>query len=445
MRRPPFRVLAVGLCLLAVGALFLALLRPVHARTADVYVHARIEGVINPIEARHVNRAVERARQENARFVLITLDTPGGLVSSMQDIVAALTNAGVPVVVYVEPRAAQATSAGAFILLAADVAAMSPGTRVGAAHPVAAGEALDETLDKKATNSLASLIRSLADRRGRPADLAEGMVRESTSYTAEEAREKKLVEVLAVNEADLLQKLHGRKLHDGRELATRGLVRIDVPLSSIDRFLDRIADPTLTSLFISLGTLAIIYELSTSGIGAGGVIGAVLLVLGLLGSSVLPIETSAVVLFVIGLIAIVLEAKLPTHGILGGAGLVGILLGAALLVDPSEYFGAAQSVRLQVFVPVVVAFALTMALLARITRRALAAPVRTGVEGLIGAAGTARSTFGQSTGSASGQVMVEGARWQAVTDDPEIHPGDPIEVLRVETKPMRLVVRKKQE
>jgi len=435
-------VLAVGLCLLAVGTLLLAPFRPVHAQTADVYVHARVEGVINPIEARHVRRAVDRARQENARFLLVTIDTPGGLVSSMQEIVASLTNSGVPVVVYVEPRAAQATSAGAFILLAADVAAMSPGTRVGAAHPVAAGQELDETLDKKATNSLASLIRSLAERRGRPADLAEGMVRESTSYTAEQAHEKKLIEVLAVNETELLKKLDGRTLRNGRVLSTRGLARVEVPLSTIDGFLDRIADPTLTSLFISLGTLAIIYELSTSGIGAGGVVGAVLLVLGLLGSSVLPIEASAILLFVIGVVAILLEAKLPTHGILGGAGLIAILLGAALLVDPSQYFGGVQSVQLQVFVPVVLAFALTMALLARITRRALAAPVRTGVEGLIGAVGTARSTFGHG---ASGQVMVEGARWRAVTDDAEIREGDPVEVLRVESRPMRLVVRKRQE
>ena len=171
-------LLLVAFCLLSFSAKSTA--------ATPTYVRLRVEGVINPIQARHVKRAVERAQNEGAELLLLTLDTPGGLVASMQEIVATLSNATVPIVTFVEPRSAQATSAGAFVLLSADVAAMAPGTRVGAAHPVGLGEPLQGPLDAKATNSLSSLIISLAQRRGRPSELAEGMVRQSVSYTAEQ-------------------------------------------------------------------------------------------------------------------------------------------------------------------------------------------------------------------------------------------------------------------
>lgn len=410
---------------------------------ARVFVHVRVDGVINPITARHVSRAVERAEQERAEFLLVTLDTPGGLVSSMQEMVAKLTNSRVPVVGFAEPRSAQATSAGAFVLLAADVAAMAPGTRVGSAHPVAEGKALDEVLDKKATNSLSALIQSLAERRGRPVDLARSMVTESISFTAEEAEAKKLVELRVADEHELLRALDGREIRPGKKLSTRGLSRLDIPLSLVDRVLDRLADPSVTSLLISLGTLAIVYELATAGVGAGGAIGAVLLVLGLLGSSVLPIEISAIALFVIGVLSLALEIKLPTHGVLGGAGLVGMVLAAALMVDSDAYFGGARVVNPWLLGPVVLAAGLSMLLLGRVTRRALSEPFQTGDEALVGRSGTARESFGKGQPSELGQVMVDGARWQAETLDPEIHAGDAIEVVRVSHRPMRLLVRRR--
>lgn len=437
------RLGAHALRLVIALALFLGVgLCACRAAAAPVFVETRVEGVINPIKVRLVQRAIERARLEQAKLLLVTLDTPGGLVSSMQEIVAALQNAGIPVVTYVAPRSAQATSAGAFILLAGDVAAMVPGTRVGAAHPVAQGQNLEGAMNEKATNSLAALIKSLATRRGRPPELAEDMVRKSVSFTAEEALDKKLVEILAPSSGELLRRLDGRAIEGKGTLRTKGLARVPVEVSTFDRILDRIADPTLTSLFISIGVLAILYELSSPGVGAGGALGALFLVLGLLGSSVLPIEASALALLAIGLVAIALEAHLPTHGILAGVGIIALVIAGMLLVDPDEYFGGMRGVRLSLFLPLVIATVLTLLFVGRATRRALGAPPQTGAEALIGKRGSARSTFGTEGPEPSGQVFVDGARWQAITEDTEIHPGDAIEVMRVTEKPTRLVVKK---
>ncbi|HKO90839.1 MAG TPA: NfeD family protein [Polyangiaceae bacterium] len=414
------------------------------AAAADVFVQIRIEGVINPVKARYARSALVRAGKEEARFLLVILDTPGGLVSSMEQIVTTLSNGPLPVVAFVAPRSAQATSAGAFLLLAADVAAMAPGTRVGAAHPVADGKPLEGALDAKATNSLASLIVSLAERRGRPREVAEAMVRESASYTAEEAHAKHLVELIAADPGDLLQRLDGVEVRGGVQLSTRGLTAIELDLSRSDRLLDALASPTLTSLLLSIGTLAILYELATSGIGAGGVIGAILVVLGLFGGSVLPIELSGVVLLVIGAVALALEVKLPTHGVLGGAGFVGLLLGSLLLVDSGEYFGGLERPSPLLLAPLLAVVALAFFLLGRVARRALAAPPQTGAETLLGKLGQARTSFGQLAAEPSGQVLVDGVRWQAETRDELIHAGETIEVLGVSRGPLRLLVRRKQ-
>ncbi len=428
-------LIALLACLLAL----LAVVRPAHA--ARRYVEVRVEGVINPVKVRLVERALARAQQRDARFLLVTIDTPGGLVTSMQEIVAALTNARVPVVTFVSPRSAQATSAGAFILLAGDVAVMAPGTRLGAAHPVAAGKPLEGALDDKATNSLSSLIRSLSERRGRAPGTAEDMVRKSASFTAEQALEQKLIE-LVTSDGELLQKLDGRETRPGRTLLTRGLEREEVTLSKFERLLDVLAEPTLASLLLSLGVLALLYELATPGIGAGGAIGALLLVLGLLGSAVLPIELSAVALLVIGFAAIALEIKLPTHGVLGGAGVIAVVIGGLLVVDPENYFGGVHRVNAAVFVPVVATTIALLLFLVRAARRALRAPPVTGIETLIDQQGEARSSFGRASAQASGHVFVDGARWQAESEDPEIKAGEQVRVVAILHKPTRLVVRR---
>jgi membrane-bound serine protease (ClpP class) len=443
-RRAPSGCRARLACCLAC---FFALIAIVSLAQAEArsFVTVRLEGVINPVKVRLVQRAVEQATQRRAALLLVSIDTPGGLVTSMQEIVSALTNAGLPVVAFVSPRSAEATSAGAFILLAGDVAAMAPGTRLGAAHPVAAGKPLEGPLDDKATNSLSSLIRSLAERRGRPLALAEDMVRKSVSFTAEQALEQRLIELSASSEGELLQKLDGRELQPGQVLRTRGLERHAVTLSAFERLLDVLAEPTLTSLLLSLGVLGLLYELATPGIGAGGAIGALLLVLGLMGSAILPVELSAVTLLVIGFAAIALEIKLPTHGVLGGAGVIAVVLGGLLVVDPADYFGGVQGVNPLVFVPIVVAAAAFLTLLVRTAKRALHAPPLTGIEALIDRQGEARSSFGRESAEQRGLVFVDGARWPAETEDAEIRGGEQVRVVAVLHKPTRLVVRRNTE
>jgi membrane-bound serine protease (ClpP class) len=413
------------------------------ARASESYVAVQVKGAINPVKVRLLVRALTRAQAEHAEFLLVTLDTPGGLVSSMNEMVTALTNSTIPVVTYVSPRSAQASSAGAFILLAGDLAVMAPGTRTGAAHPVGeGGKALEGPINEKLTNSLTSLIASLAERRGRPSGEAEAMVRQSTSYTAEQALAKQLIEIVSPSEGALLSALDDRKVA-GRTLRTRTLGRIDIAPSTFDAFLDHLADPTLTALFLSLGMLALLYELATPGIGAGGAVGALLLVLGLLGSSVLPVELSAVALLVIGTVALALEVKLPTHGVLGGAGVIAIVLGSLLLVDHSDYFGGVPRFKPIYAAPVIAGLAVQLLLVARGARKAMAAPLLTGIDSLVGRAGKARSTFAPNAqGEHEGMVFVDGARWNAVSDDPTISAGEAVTVVSVSRQPMRMRVRR---
>jgi membrane-bound serine protease (ClpP class) len=434
----PSRVWAIQLLLWG------ALLAPARAAQQPLILHLELHGVVNPIKARHVKQALERAKREHADFVLLSIDTPGGLVSSMQDIVSSITNSSVPVVGFVEPSSAQATSAGALVLLATDIAAMQPGTRMGAAHPVGAGTNLEGAMEEKATNTLAALAKSLAARRGRPEDLAAALVVQSTSHTAQEALDKKLVEIVASDEADLLKQLEGRSFdHGGKTvtLHTAAANRIEVELSWSNELLDAIADPTLASILLSIGVLGITYELAAPGIGMGGIIGVVSLCLGLLGMSVLPFQLAGVLLLAAGLLAIGLELAIPTHGLLGLGGMLALAFAGVVLIDESGYFGAVQRIQVSLVLPIVGVLALGVIGLATISRKALKAPVQLGPAALRGKAGTAKCSFTQKGTAFTGSVFVDGALWQAVAAA-EVADGDAIEVEEVLSRPMRLKVRR---
>ena len=425
------------------AALCIALLAVRVEAAPGSVLHLHVRGVVNPIKVRYVKNALERARDEHSALVLISIDTPGGLVSSMQDIVRGITNSPVPVVGLVEPRTAQATSAGAFILLATDVAAMLPDTRVGAAHPVGAGAPLEGAMEQKATNDLVSLAKSLLVRRGRPQKLAEAIVRNSSSYTADEAKSEGVVELIAASVSELLTMLEGRKLDfpDRRvTLSTRSATIVEVPMSLTNRALDAIADPTVASLLVTIGLLGILYELSAPGIGLGGIVGVIALLLGLLAMSVLPIRFAGFAMILAGFAAAVLEVKAPTHGVLGFGGLVAVLFGAVILVDEGRYFGAAQSVNLRILGPAIVVLGAGFLALATLAAKALRAPPLSGIESLKGARGTVRDALVATGDRFSGTVFVEGARWRAVSNS-AIEAGAAVEVVKVLFRPTRFEVK----
>ncbi len=414
------------------------------AARAETYVHIGITGVINPVEARYVRHALDVAHDRHAAFLLVSIDTPGGLVSSMEEITSAITNANVPVVGFVEPTSAQATSAGAFILLATDIAAMEPHTRVGASHPVGnEGKDLSSVMNEKATNSLVSLAKSLAARRGRPESFGESIVRNSASYTAEEAKAKGAVEILAPDRADLLRQLDGRAVTvHGHEvvLHTQGAQAIELPLSWPARLLDHLADPTIASMLLSLGMLGILYELSSPGIGAAGIVGVVSLLTGLWAMSVLPVELSGVLLLVAGFVAIAIEIKVQSHGALAFGGVVSLLLGGLMLVDRASYFGGTQQVDWRVFAPFLALATAAVVFLASVVLRSQHARLQTGVESLVGRSGHARSTFRAAGGGFAGTVFVDGARWAARSAAP-LEDGADVIVTAVLAGPARLEVR----
>lgn len=423
-----------------------ATLAPAHLARAKAprLAHAYVHGVINPIKARYLARVIEDARKQGASALLLSIDTPGGLVSSMQDIVQQITNAPFPVIGLVEPSTAQATSAGALLLLATDVAAMLPDTRVGAAHPVGAGEPLRGAMEKKATNSLASLARSLATRRDRSAEAAEAMVRKSVSYTAAEALDKRIIELIVPSRSELLRLVDGRTVERAGKtvtLRTQGAKLVDARLSWSERILDAAADPTLASLLLTIGVLGILYELSSPGIGLGGIVGVTALVVALLAMSVLPLRIAGIALLLAGLAAIALEVKTPAHGLLGLGGIAAITVGAIVLIDEGGYFGALPQIRWSVFAPVLVLSTVGVIALARVVSRSQQPPPRVGVEALPGARGRARGALTRSTDGWTGSVFVDGARWPAIAEH-EVAAGDPVEVVAVESHPTRLRVRR---
>ncbi len=426
----------------AVVGIWLSIACPARA-AAPVVLHLRVEGVINPIKARYVRGALEQARATSADLVLISINTPGGLVSSMQEIIEAITSSPVPVAGLVEPRAAQATSAGAFILLATDVAGLLRDTRVGAAHPVGAGEPLKGAIEQKATNSLASLARSLAARRGRSEAAAEAMVRDSVSYTAEEAKEKQIIDVIVDDAPSFLTSIEGKRLDfPGRHvtLRTKGATWVEAPMSRANRVLDTLADPTIASILMSIGVLGILYELSAPGIGLGGIVGVTSLLLGLLAMSVLPLKAAGLLLVLAGFVAIAVESLSPMHGAIGAGGVAAIALGALVLIDETRYFGSPQRVDLRVFLPVLVLVGLGFIAIARVARAALGKPPQSGIEALRGLRGVAKEPFAGQGPPFAGSVLVDGARWQAVSDS-AIGEGEAIEVVEVLKQPTRLRVK----
>ena len=390
---------------------------------------------IQPASLRYLERGLDTSDRGGCTLTILELNTPGGLLTSLRQMTTAITAASRPVVVYVTPSGGQAASAGFFLLMAADIGAMAPGTNTGAAHPVGGeGEDLTKTMSEKVTNDAAALIRSLATQRGRAVEWAEKAVRESSSYTEKEALEKQLIDLVAGDRGELLKQLDGRtvKRFDGREevLHLDAPEIVEVAPNAGDRLLSAIAHPNIAYLLLLLGMVGIYFELAHPGAILPGVLGGVSILLALYALSVLPVNFVGVLLIILAIGFFVAEVKVTSYGLLAAAGLVSFIFGSLMLIDspiPALRVGLSVILPTAAFVAAVVIF-----LLSRVLRVHRTVPV-TGAEGLAGEIGEVVAAVTAS----DGKVFVHGEYWDAVSAVP-LAPGARVRVAGVDGRRLRV-------
>ena len=373
-----------------------------------------VDGMVHPVTVEIVAGAIAQARQENASVVILRLNTPGGLMDAMRETIEKIVASPVPVITFVTPSGGRSASAGFFILEAGDVAAMSPGTATGAAHPVMMGGEMDPVMKMKVENDAAALLRSVCAKRGRNAALAETAVRESKSFTDREALDQHLVELVARDAQDLMAQLDGREItrFDGSKVTLRTAgATIDTYEKTLrQRIVSAIADPNIALVLLVIGALGIYVEFTSPGLIAPGVIGAILVLLGLSAMSVLPINWLGAALLLLAFGLFVLEAKFTSHGILGAGGAVAMALGAVMLVNSPV---PEMRVRWSTAIGLALPFSIITIFLLSIVLRARRNKTETGQEGMIGLLGTALTPL-----APEGTVFVHGEYWKAVAASP---------------------------
>ncbi|MBI3805249.1 MAG: nodulation protein NfeD [Nitrospirae bacterium] len=406
----------------------------VSAEAKPIYV-ITYEGMINPVSSELFTTAIAQAEQADAEALIIQLDTPGGLDTSMRDIIKAMIASEVPIIVYVAPSGGRAASAGVFITMAAHLAAMAPGTNIGAAHPVAMGGGqMDEEMKKKVENDAAAYIRSLSERRGRNAEWAEKAVRESVSITEQEAVKLKIVDLIAADLSDLIKKIDGQSVTTAqgkRLLSTAHAEVIQNPISLRLRLLKAISDPNVAYVLMLLGITGLIAELYSPGAVLPGVVGAISLILALYAFQTLPINYAGLLLILLAFILFIAEIKVQSFGVLGAGGVIALFFGSLMLINTDV---PSLRISLQVIIPSVLITALFFLFIVQAAWRSQRRRPVTGAEGLIGAIGVAQTAL-----SPSGMLQVHGELWKAESDEP-VAAGEKAEVVKVDG--LRLRVKK---
>jgi membrane-bound serine protease (ClpP class) len=392
---------------------------------AATVVQLRIDGEIEPILAEYIVNGIQQANRDHATLVLITINTPGGLDTSMRSIIQAVLTSPVPVVIYVSPTGSRAASAGFFILLSADVAAMSPGTDTGAASPIMEmfGQTvkIDDTLNRKILNEATAYLRSYVTRRNRNPDLAATAVTDAKAFSEKEALDGKMIDFIATSPEDLVAKLDGRTItrFDGStvQLALSHPSVVPVEMNGREKLLSRIVEPNLVFILLIVGVLGLYTEFTHPGMFAPGVVGGIAILLALFGLHMLPVNLSGLLLIVLALALFVLEAKFPTHGVLGVGGVVSMVLGALLLVrSPLTGMGVSVGTAFAVALP----FAAIVVILMRAVLRSRTWKQQTGKEELLGEEGEVIEPIGGS--AATGLVRVHGELWRAASPSGESIP-----------------------
>jgi len=438
MRKPietpfPRQWRAVGWLVLCLGCLYAAALAADPPPAGEI-LRIRLESIVHPVAKDFLLESLAEADRDGAAALVVELDTPGGLLSSTREMTTAMLGARTPVVVWVSPNGAQAASAGFFLLEAADFAVMAPATNTGAAHPVGAGGSdIAGHLGEKAEQDAAATIRALAARRGRNVELAEKAVVESKSFTAQEALDQKLIDLVAGSLPELVAGLDGREYEkpegEKRKLELAGAVVREIEMPAYKRFLSRIAHPDLAGILLTLGMLGLYFELSHPGAVLPGVVGGICLLLAFFALSVLPVSYVGVALVALAVVLFVAEVKVTSYGTLAVGGIIALVLGLAMLFrspEPALRVSRSLIATLGLVAALVVAGALALVL------RTARSRVSTGAEGLIGARATVRATL-----NPAGKVFVAGEWWNAVADR-EVPAGGEVEILAVDGMTLRV-------
>ena len=393
------------------------------AGSGDVYI-LRISDAITPGTASFISSGIKKAAAENAECIVIELNTPGGLADSMRDIVMAIYESKVPVVVYVAPSGARAASAGVMITMAADVAAMAPGTNIGAAHPVAAGgKEIEKTMSEKVTNDMVAYVKSIARKRNRNVEWAEKAVRESVSVTESEALKEKIIDIIAKDTDDLIRKLDGWEVKEKRKLKLSSYQKIIIKESLRTKILKTISNPNIAYILMMIGLAGLYFELSHPGVVFPGVIGGICLILAFFAFQTLPVNYAGVLLILLSIIFFILEMKIASYGLLSIAGILSLLLGSLMLFETES-----PELRLswRILFPTLFIVSGFFIGVASLVFKSQVSKPRTGAKGLIGEIGVVKKAL-----EPEGKVFVHGELWNAVSKKP-LKEGTKVRVTGIE-------------
>jgi membrane-bound serine protease (ClpP class) len=392
-------------------------------------VKIKVAAPIHPVTSEYVVRSLEQADRDGADLVILTLDTPGGLDTSMREIIEKIVNAKTPVAAFVGPGGSRAASAGFLIALACDIFVMAPGTSTGSAHPVGislTGQAMDKTMEEKVTHDAAAYVRTIAEKRGRNVGLAEDAVRKSLSYTEKEALDGGLIDFVAPSEAEIVARLDGRTIKrfdgSGHTLALAGKPVVDRPMTFRQRVLLTIANPNLAYILLMIGLLGLYFEFSHPGGILPGVLGGISLLLAIFAFQILPINYVGLGLILLAVILFILEIKVQSFGMLAVGGIAAMTIGSLMLIKAPI---AELRTSLRFVLPVVIGMSAVVLFLLTLVFKAHRRRSFSGREGMIGETGTARTDL-----APTGKVFVHGELWEAEAGEP-VRAGEKVKVVEV--------------
>ena len=396
--------------------------------SAQKVISIKVDGAINPVVAAYIHRGIEKANSEKAACLLIHLNTPGGLLKSTRNIVGNIFESRVPVIIYVSPAGAHAGSAGLFITLAADIAVMAPGTNIGAAHPVSLQGIPDSIMNSKSTNDAAAFIRTIAEYRKRNLQWSEEAVRESVSITASEALKKNIIDLIVSTDADLLNEVDGRTIMRDSiriPLHTRGATIQILDMGVGEKILNIISDPDVAYVLMMLGILGLLFELFNPGVYLPGIIGFISIVMAYYALNTLPVNYAGLALIIFGIVLLVLEIKIVSHGVFAIGGISALLIGSLMLIRPDSNFDLVRISRAVIISTVAVLGSFFLFVIGM----GLRAQRRTPLIGIESMAGQTAETLDSL--EPGGKVLIRGEIWNAVSSSGFIPKGEKVRIMEV--------------